>query len=100
MFEVDNNGARKNVRITVDRLDILDSTNLLQSMQKEIDSAEKSVVLDMSELEFMDSAVLGVFVRLNEIAKRSEKEIIFSHLTSFVKNLFRHSRMDSIFKIE
>lgn len=100
MFEAVDLPTKKEVQITVNRLDILDSNELLNGVQKLIEESTKDIELNLKELDFIDSAVLGVFVRLNEKAKESGIGLTFTKLSPFIRNLFKNSKTDVLFNIK
>ncbi len=100
MFEVADLPTKKEIQIVVNRLDILDSNELLTGVQKVIEDSTKDVDLNLADLDFIDSAILGVFVRLNEKAKENGIALTFTKLSPFIKNLFKNSKTDVLFNIK
>lgn len=88
------------VSFSSSRLDIMKSSQLLRDLSNLLDQENDKIKLDVSELDFIDSAVLGVFVRIQDLAKRKNKELSFVNLSSYVKNMFDNSRLGSVLNIE
>lgn len=57
------------------------------------------VVLDMSEVNYIDSAGLGSLVALFKDARMLEKEFILAGLKQTVMRIFEMTRLDRVFKI-
>lgn len=93
------NGLTK-AAFTVNRLDILKSSELLSEMSTTIDETDETLSLDTSELEFIDSAILGVFVRIHDVASKAGKKLVFTNLSPYIENMFLNTRMDKLFNIE
>lgn len=82
------------------RLDIMNSSELLQLLSDALEETGSKLYLDCSELEFIDSAVLGVLVRLHNLAEKSGKKLIFTNLSKYVQSMFSNTKMDKLFNIE
>lgn len=65
-----------------------------------VNSEKVEIYLDVSELDFIDSAILGVFVRINDIANKTGKKLVFRDLSEYVQNMFRNSGMNKVLRIE
>lgn len=59
----------------------------------------KKIVLDMSEVNYIDSAGLGSLVALYKDARMAEKELILASLKQTVMRIFEMTRLDRVFKI-
>ncbi|WP_448375553.1 STAS domain-containing protein [Fervidobacterium sp.] len=57
------------------------------------------VVLDMSEVNYIDSAGLGSLVALYKDARMAEKELVLAALKQTVMRIFEMTRLDRVFKI-
>lgn len=99
MLEVEKTVDKWIIQVKMNRLDIMNSNELLNEIQNIIKEADQEIYFDLSNLDFMDSAILGVFVRLHQVAKSNGKKFTFTKMTPFVKNLFIHSRMDRLFNL-
>lgn len=81
---------------TISRLDIIKSSELLKQLQEAISRAKTKVVLDASMLDFIDSATLGVFIRGHDIARKSNKTLVFTNLSDYTKNTFNNSGLGKV----
>lgn len=57
------------------------------------------IVLDMSEVNYIDSAGLGSLVALYKDARMAEKEFVLAGLKQTVMRIFEMTRLDRVFKI-
>lgn len=64
-----------------------------------VDSAEKSIVLNLAGVEFIDSSGLGLLVSLLKHAREHDATLNLCNLTPQVKSLFELTRMTRIFSI-
>jgi len=60
----------------------------------------KSVVIDMSHLEYMDSAGLGMLLTLRDQAERAHLKVTIRSPQGDVKELLRLSCFDTLFPFE
>ena len=60
---------------------------------------EKKVVVDMENVPYMDSSGLGAFVKLNKRLHEYKKEIIIIGVNEKVMNIFKVSKLNTIFNI-
>jgi anti-sigma B factor antagonist len=59
----------------------------------------QKIVLDMSEVNYIDSAGLGSLVALYKDARMAEKELVLASLKQTVMRIFEMTRLDRVFKI-
>ncbi len=58
-----------------------------------------SVILDLSELEFVDSAALGMFLVIRDEAKKRSVNLSLSNPVGHVQKMFTLSNFSSLFNI-
>ena len=63
-----------------------------------IQKGYQRIVLDLSEVEFMDSSGLGVVISLTKTASRKDS-LVLCNLRKAVRNLFRITRFDLVISI-
>lgn len=69
-------------------------------LQKIAKSTEmKKIVVDMNRIELMTSTMIGQFVTFNRECNERGIEVHFCNLTSSIKDLFKITKLDSVFKI-
>lgn len=93
----DFNGARL-VTVCEDRIDAVCAIQFKDEMRKLTDGGPNRVVLDMSQVQFLDSSGLGAVVAVLK-AKKSEQSLELASLQPAVHKVFRLTRMDTVFSI-
>ncbi len=73
-----------------------ESCPLLRAMVKPMFSDKKSVVLDFTDVSYMDSSGLGTIVGLYISAKAANCQFQLINLTGRVKDLFRLTRLGEV----
>ena len=63
-------------------------------------SGRQSVVLDLSDLQWIDSAGLGMLILAKETADKAELELVLRSPKGHVRSLLELGRFDKIFTIE
>ena len=59
----------------------------------------KKIVVDLNRIELMTSTMIGQFVTFNNQCKEREIAVHFCNLTSEIQNLFKITKLDSMFSI-
>jgi len=86
------------VRPLEKRIDASVSTGFKGIMIDWINNGNKQIVLDLSEVEFIDSSGLGAIVSsLKTIG--NEGDLVICRIRETVMNLFRLTRMNRVFQI-
>ena len=57
------------------------------------------VIVDMNRIELMTSTMIGQFVAFNRDCGERKIEVHFCNLTSQIKELFKITKLDTVFKI-
>lgn len=60
----------------------------------------KKVILDFSQLEFMDSAGIGLIIGRNRVIKEVNAELVIENPSANIFNILKCSGIDKIVKIE
>lgn len=81
-------------------VDIYTSQKLKEKLYGVVDSSNKDLRIDCSDLNYIDSTGLGVFVGTLKKAKQRGRKIYVSNLRENVKKLFVITGLDRIFIIE
>jgi len=74
------------------------STGLLQDQVRPLIPNAKRVVLDLSQVNYLDSSGLGAVVRLWMTAKKANCDFKVANLTPRIKDLFSLTNLSSIFE--
>lgn len=77
---------------------VFGQTDILKQGVRDLLPKSRRVVLDLSEVNYMDSAGLGSVVRLYVSAKTSDCELQVVNLTPCVRQLFALTRILSLFE--
>lgn len=86
------------IRALDDRIDAAGAIKFKERMRELIAEPSDRVVLDMSNVGFLDSSGLGAVVSVMK-ALGPERRLELSGLTATVEKVFRLTRMDSVFII-
>ena len=57
-------------------------------------------VIDLSHLDFIDSAGLGMLLLVRDEAKRSNRKVVLRHPTGQVKRIFDISKFERLFSVQ
>jgi anti-sigma B factor antagonist len=79
-------------------LDGLTYLELLKSLNQSIDNNATRIVLDMSEVDYVSSAGLRVLLQGAKSLKEINGEIVLFAMNSTVKEVFKISGFDSLFR--
>ncbi len=87
------------VRI-IGELDTIATTEQAGELQQVLDLADKAIVVDCTELEYISSAGLRFFMQLKRESEAKGGSIRICHLNEDVADIFRMSGFQNIFEIE
>ncbi|APX13339.1 STAS domain-containing protein [Tateyamaria omphalii] len=80
------------------RIDAAVAIEFKEAMRSATDNENDTVVLDLSEVQFIDSSGLGAIVAAMKQMGQSRK-LALAGLTPTVEKVFRLTRMDSVFPV-
>ena len=86
------------VSVAEDRIDAAVAVRFKDKMRELTDHPAERVLLDLSQVEFLDSSGLGAVVGSMKQLGRGRK-LDLAGLTPTVDKVFRMTRMDSVFRI-
>lgn len=93
-----DNGEIRLIKIAESRIDAAVAIAFKDMMRKLSEDGPARIVLDMSEVEFLDSSGLGAVVAsMKQVGAGRKLEL--AGLTSTVGKVFKLTRMDSVFTI-
>ena len=81
-------------------LDTIATTEQPGELQQVLDLADKAIVVDCTELEYISSAGLRFFMQLKRESEAKGGSIRICHLNEDVADIFRMSGFQNIFEIE
>jgi len=58
------------------------------------EESQPEVIIDLSDVRFMDSSGLGVMLRIKKLARHHGTKLVFRHVPAAVQNVIRLSRME------
>ncbi len=81
-------------------IDAYHSADFKKNLKEKIEAfSGKTVVLDLSEVSYIDSAGLGSLVAILKTARSLSKSFVLASLKPNVKRIFEMTRLDNVFKI-
>ncbi len=80
------------------RIDAAVALEFKDAMRAQTISGPKQVVLDLSQVEFIDSSGLGAIVAAMK-GMNGERKMALAGLTPTVEKVFRLTRMDTVFQM-
>ena len=81
-------------------IDIYNAQKFKEKLCEIIETFKKDLKIDLTELNYLDSTGLGIFVSVLKKAKTNGKDIYLLNLKENIKKLFKITGLDKIFKIE
>jgi anti-sigma B factor antagonist len=86
------------VTVNAERIDAAMAIQFKEDMRVETDGGAERVILDLSEVEFIDSSGLGAIVAaMKQLG--SGRKMDLAGLTPMVDKVFRLTRMDTVFDL-
>ncbi|MEP2891635.1 STAS domain-containing protein [Tateyamaria sp.] len=86
------------VSVLDNRIDAAVAIEFKDAMRASTDEGDDIVILDLSEVHFIDSSGLGAIVAAMKHMGKSRK-LALAGLTPTVEKVFRLTRMDSVFSV-
>lgn len=86
------------VHVMEDRIDAAGAIQFKEKMRELVTGATPVVILDLSQVAFLDSSGLGAVVSVLKLMG-PDRKLQLSGLTPTVEKVFRLTRMDTIFTI-
>lgn len=73
-------------------------------LQKEMDNAlkkqTKNIIIDFSQVNYISSAGLRIFLKFKKTASKEGKKVILCGLNEFTSSIFKISGVDKVFNIQ
>ena len=86
------------IKILEARLDAANAPELRAKVHEMIKSGSQRIILDISEVEFMDSSSLGTMVSILKMVGGSG-DLVVAGAKGIVADLFKLTRMDKVFRM-
>jgi len=93
------NGQEMTVQL-IGELDTMATTDQADELQQVLNIADKALLIDCSEMEYISSAGLRFFMQLKRESEAKGGKIRITHLNEDVADIFRMSGFQNIFSIE
>jgi anti-anti-sigma factor len=84
----------------IGELDTMATTDQADELQQVLNIADKALLIDCSEMEYISSAGLRFFMQLKRESEAKGGKIRIAHLNEDVADIFRMSGFQNIFQIE
>jgi len=91
-------GPLQIVAVNGSRIDAAVAIEFKDAMRAATDTPSPTVILDLSQVEFIDSSGLGAIVASMKHLGQS-RSLVLAGLTPTVEKVFRLTRMDSVFGV-
>ena len=83
----------------VGEIDSLSAGLIKDKIQSQIESKVFNIIIDLTQVRFMDSAGLGVLVSGLKLCSKNGGDLVLVGLTENVRELFHITRLDTVFKM-
>ena len=93
------NGQEMTVQL-IGELDTIATTEQADELQQVLNIADKALLIDCSELEYISSAGLRFFMQLKRESEAKGGSIRITHLNEDVNDIFRMRGFHNLFTIE
>jgi len=97
-FETIEHGSITQVTLQETRLGAAQSIRFKESIRELVDGGAEYILLDMEQVNFMDSSGLGALVAMMKYMG-AEKKFELTGLTPMVDKVFKLTRMDEVFQV-
>lgn len=81
-------------------LDIYAEDEFNSFIEKEIKGANKDMVIDIKDLDYLDSTGLGLFMKIYKILKEKDKTVSIINPKENILKLFKITDLTDIFNME
>ena len=96
---IQSNGQEVTVQL-IGELDTMATTEQADELQQVLNIADKALLIDCSEMEYISSAGLRFFMQLKRESEAKGGSIRITHLNEDVNDIFRMSGFHNLFTIE
>ncbi|MGJ8616125.1 MAG: STAS domain-containing protein [Sulfitobacter sp.] len=97
-ISVRNEGHLCIVSVQETRIDAAVALTFKDAMRRSTEGGQSDVVLDLRQVEFIDSSGLGAIVATMKFLA-PDRALILAGLTTAVEKVFKLTRMDSVFSV-
>ncbi|GAX90651.1 STAS domain-containing protein [Effusibacillus lacus] len=98
----------KDIKVTNDQVIVIltgsiyvgEATVLRERLLEHVERGLRRFVIDMSDVDYIDSSGLGVLVALQKRALQNKGGVVIKGLAGTVKELFELTRLTKVFEIQ
>lgn len=80
-------------------LEVSQQAKLKENLLKQIPTDAKQVALDLSKVQFIDSACLGALIAVTRVIRERGGDIRLVGMNEEVASIFRITRLDKVFSV-
>lgn len=80
-------------------VDMLQSSKLRKVLKPVLDDSKGRIVVDLSEVGYMDSSGIATLIEALQICKQNEMQFVICNLRDGVRSIIELARLDTIFLI-
>ena len=77
-----------------------DAKEMTEKLVALIESGQTRLLIDLSQVEYIDSSGLGMLIRIQKIAVRNGGNVVLKGVQGIVRELFEMTRLTAIFTIQ
>ncbi len=100
MFEVQESDSGIAVYIKQERLDLSVANKLLNDLQELLGRPGQGIVLNLRDVNYMDSSVLGILVTFQKKIKEADKKLVVTGLSPSIQKVFELTKLNLFFTIK
>ncbi len=100
MFDkkIETNDDTQTIKLIGD-LDVYSEDDFRSFIDEEIDT-NKDLIIDLEELEYLDSTGLGMFMNIYKMQKDNDKDVRIINTKDQIKKLFKITDLTGLFDME
>ena len=79
---------------------VADAKEMTEKLVALIESGQTRLLIDLSQVEYIDSSGLGMLIRIQKIAVRNGGNVVLKGVQGLVRELFEMTRLTALFNIQ
>lgn len=81
-------------------LDIYAEDEFKRFIEREIENTDKDLVIDIKDLDYLDSTGLGLFMKIYKLAKEKDRSVSIINPKENILKLFKITDLTDVFNME
>ena len=77
-----------------------DAKEMTEKLVALIEAGQTRLLIDLSQVEYIDSSGLGMLIRIQKIAVRNGGNVVLKGVQGLVRELFEMTRLTALFNIQ